>query len=292
MTFWTDLTGVAYEMTWVDAGGLRTRSLQAGPADGEPVIFLHGTSGHLEAFIRNVPAFVSAGYRVHAIDMAGHGYTDSPGVDYEIPVYLKHLTDYMDAVGIGAAHMVGESLGGWVSARLAIEHPERVLTLQLVAAGGTKANPQIMEKIKNSTAKAVLEDDIAFTRARLELLMHDPVNVSDELVETRHAIYHQPAFQKALPHLLAMQTMEIRQRNLLTNDQMNGITAPTLVVWGRENPFGDVPEATNMHEAIPGSRLELFEKCGHWPQHEHAERFNALSLEFIRSAGTARATGA
>lgn len=292
MTFWTDLAGVPFEITWVDAGGLRTRSLQAGPTSGEPVVFLHGTSGHLEAFIRNVPAFVAAGYRVHAIDMAGHGYTDSPGVDYEIPIYMTHLVDYLDAVGIESAHFVGESLGGWVSARLAIDHPERVRTLQLVAAGGTKANPVIMEKIKNSTTKAVLEDDIAFTRVRLELLMHDPVNVSDELVQTRHAIYHQPAFQKALPHLLAMQEMETRQRNLLTTEQMNAITAPTLVVWGRENPFGDVPEAQNMHDAIAGSRLELFEQCGHWPQHEHADRFNALSLDFIRSSAGTRTPAA
>lgn len=292
MTFWTDLAGVAYQITWVDAGGLRTRSLQAGPESGEPVVFLHGTSGHLEAFIRNVPTFAGAGYRVHAIDMAGHGYTDSPGVDYEIPVYVTHLVDYLDAVGIDAAHFVGESLGGWVSARLAVDRPERVRTLQLVAAGGTKANPEIMEKIKNSTTRAVLEDDVSFTRKRLELLMHDPVNVSDELVEVRHAIYHQPGFQKALPHLLAMQTMEIRRRNLLTTEQMNAIAAPTLVVWGRENPFGDVPEAQNMHEAIAGSRLELFEECGHWPQHEHAERFNALSLEFIRSAGGPGSAGA
>jgi 2-hydroxy-6-oxonona-2,4-dienedioate hydrolase len=284
MTFWTDLTGVPFAITWVDAGGLRTRSLQAGPEDGEPVVFLHGTSGHLEAFVRNVPAFVAAGYRVHAIDMAGHGYTDGPGVDYEIPVYVRHLLDYLDAVGIDAAHLVGESLGGWVSARLAAERPERVRTLQLVAAGGTKANPAIMEKIKSSTTRAVLEDDLSFTRKRLELLMHDPADVSDELVEVRHAIYHQPAFQKALGHLLAMQTMEIRQRNLLTTEQMNAITAPTLVVWGRENPFGDVPEAQHMHEAIAGSRLELFEQCGHWPQHEHADRFNALSIEFIRGS--------
>lgn len=285
MTFWTDLTGVPYAVAWVDAGGLRTRALQAGPESGTPVIFLHGTSGHLEAFIRNVPAFVAAGHRVHAIDMAGHGYTDGPGVDYEIPVYLRHLVDYLDAVGIDAAHLVGESLGGWVSARLAVEHPERVRTLQLVAAGGTKANPEIMEKIKTSTTKAVLEDDVSFTRARLELLMYDPANVTDELVAVRHAIYHEPAFQRALPHLLAMQTMTVRRRNLLTTEQMTAISAPTLVVWGRENPFGDVPEAQHMHESIRGSRLELFEQCGHWPQHEHAERFNALSLDFIRSAG-------
>lgn len=289
MTFWTDLTGsvdrLAYSIDWVDAGGLRTRTLQAGPPDGDPVVFLHGTSGHLEAFLRNIAAHAAAGYRVHALDMAGHGYTEGPDEDYEIAVYVRHLLSYLDAVGITRAHLVGESLGGWVSGRLAAEQPDRVRSMQLVAAGGTRANPAVMERIRESTTRAVLTDDIGFTRARLELLMHDPANVSDELVAVRHAIYHQPSFVAALPHLLCLQTMAVRLRNLLTTAELGSITAPTLVVWGRQNPFGDVPEAHAMHQAIPGSRLELFDGCGHWPQHEDAPRFNALSLEFLASAG-------
>jgi 2-hydroxy-6-oxonona-2,4-dienedioate hydrolase len=55
-----------------------------------------------------------------------------------------------------------------------------------------------------------------------------------------------------------------------------------LIVWGNENPFGGVPEATAMQSNIAGSRLELFEHCGHWPQHEHADRYNKLSLDFLK----------
>lgn len=282
-SFWATLADVDHALTWVDAGGVRTRALQAGPADGEPVVFLHGTSGHLEAFVRNLPAH-AARYRCHAVDMLGHGYTGNRGVPQEIPRYVEHLVDYLDAAGLDRPHVVGESLGGWVGARLAAEQPERVRSLQLLCAGGTVANPPVMERIRTSTRKAVLEDDIDFTRARLELLMADPANVTDELVAVRHAIYHAPDFVANLDNLLCLQDMQTRQRNLLTAEQMGAITAPTLVVWGRQNPFGDVPEAQAMHEAIPGSRLELFEACGHWPQHEHAERYNALSLEFLAQA--------
>ncbi len=282
MSIWTDLTGISVHLDFVDASGVPTRALTAGASQGSDVIFLHGTSGHLEAFSRNFVPHVKAGFRCHAIDMLGHGYTGKPDYHYEIPRYVEHLLAYLDAQEIDSAHLVGESLGGWVAGWLASEHPERVKSLQMVAAGGTKANPAIMERIKNSTTKAVTEDDIDLTRQRLYLLMFDGKrDVSEELVEIRHAIYHHPEFKANLHNLLCLQNMEIRTRNLMTKDRLARITAPTLVVWGNENPFGEVPEATEMHEAIPGSRLELFAECGHWPQHERADLYNPISVEFI-----------
>jgi 2-hydroxy-6-oxonona-2,4-dienedioate hydrolase len=289
-TAWLDLTGTAFSVSWVDAGGIATRSLRAG--DGPPVVFLHGTSGHLEAFTRNIPAHVAAGYSCHAIDMLGHGYTGKPDYDYEIPRYVEHLTQYLDACGLDAVNIAGESLGGWVGAWFASEHPERVTSLQLIAAGGTKANPEVMERIRTSTRRAVSEDDVELTRSRLHLLMHDPeLNVSDELVEVRHRIYHQPEFVANIDHLLCLQDMETRQRNLLREDRLAKLAAvPTLIIWGRQNPFGDVPEAHKMHEDILGSRLELYENCGHWPQHEHAETYNRMAIEFL-DAHNRRAAG-
>ncbi|MCB0965373.1 MAG: alpha/beta hydrolase [Ilumatobacter sp.] len=284
MSIWTDLTGLSFSVDFVDAGGVPTRALTAGPLDGPPVVFLHGTSGHLEAFSRNIGPHVAAGFRCHAIDMLGHGYTGKPDYQYEIPRYVEHLVAYLDAQGIGAAHLVGESLGGWVAGWLASEQPDRVASLQLVAAGGTKANPEVMNRIKTSTTKAVTEDDIDLTRQRLHLLMYDgEKDVSEELVEIRHAIYHHPDFVSNLHNLLCLQEMEIRQRNLMRPERLAAIDVPTMIVWGNENPFGEVPEATAMHETIEGSRLELVGKCGHWPQHEQADWFNPVSIGFIEA---------
>jgi 2-hydroxy-6-oxonona-2,4-dienedioate hydrolase len=288
MGFWTDLLGLDFSVRAIDAGGVPTRSLQAGT--GEDVIFLHGTSGHLEAFIRNVRSH-SEHYRVHLIDMLGHGLTGKPDYPYEIPRYVEHLIAYMDACGIKSAHLVGESLGGWVAAWLASEQPQRVKSLQLLCSGGTKANPAVMERIKTSTSNAVRNNDITQTRKRLELLMADPISsVSDELVDTRHYIYHTPEFISNLDNLLCLQNMETRQRNLLQPDRMAKIKVPTLVIWGRENPFGDVPEAREMHEAIAGSELELLSHCGHWPQHEQAEVYNKLSLTFLKRHAASNAS--
>jgi 2-hydroxy-6-oxonona-2,4-dienedioate hydrolase len=279
VTIWTELSPIAYRVEYVDAAGVPTRALRAGNPDADAVVFLHGTSGHLEAFSRNIIAH--ADYDLHAIDMLGHGYTGKPDRPYEISDYVEHLLDYFDAVGIERAHIIGESLGGWVGARAAIDHPERVLSLQLLCAGGTVANPAVMDKIRNSTKEAVASDDVELTRKRLRLLMADEADATEELVQVRHAIYHHPQFVANVDNLLSLQDMERRQRNLLRPEDLARITQPTLIVWGRQNPFGEVPEASRMHEAIRGSRLELFDHCGHWPQHEQADLYNPLSIEFL-----------
>jgi len=285
VSIWTELGAVEHRIEYVDAAGIPTRTLRAGDPTAAAVVFLHGTSGHLEAFARNIAAH--AAYDVHAIDMLGHGYTGKPARPYEIADYVGHLIDYLDAVGVERAHIVGESLGGWVGVRTATTHPDRVASLQLLCAGGTVANPAIMERIRTSTLAAVRSDDIELTRKRLRLLMADPADATDELVEVRHAIYHEPDFVANVHNLLSLQDMERRRRNLLTREELGRITQPTLIIWGRQNPFGEVPEATAMHKHIPGSRLELFDQCGHWPQHEQSERYNRISLDFLTSVSAA-----
>jgi 2-hydroxy-6-oxonona-2,4-dienedioate hydrolase len=278
-TMWAELAHTDFTLGHVDAGGVPTRSLRTGTGE-EHVIFLHGTSGHLEAFARNLRAH-SVEYRCHAIDMLGHGYTGKPDFPYEIPRYRDHLLAYMDAQGIEKAHIVGESLGGWAGARTAIDRPDRVASLQLLCAGGTVANPEVMERIRTSTRRAVETDDIELTRARMRLLMADPADATEELVAVRHAIYHAPDFVANIDNLLCLQGMETRLRNVLKPEDLAHITVPTLVVWGRNNPFGDVPEAAAMHDAIAGSELVLFDDCGHWPQHEKAAEYNEISLAFL-----------
>ena len=97
--------------------------LQAG--SGPDLVLLHGTGGHLEAYARDI-AGLARDFRVTAYDMVGHGWSDLPDRPYTIDVLSDHLLGPLDALGIDAAHLSGESLGGWVAAWTAAHHPDRV----------------------------------------------------------------------------------------------------------------------------------------------------------------------
>ncbi len=104
MSIWTDVNDIDFKLKFVDAAGIPTRALQSG--NGEPLLFLHGTSGHLEAFTRNMAAHAER-YACHAIDMLGHGYTGKPDYPYEIPRYVEHVRAYLAAEGIVAVDCRG-----------------------------------------------------------------------------------------------------------------------------------------------------------------------------------------
>jgi 2-hydroxy-6-oxonona-2,4-dienedioate hydrolase len=284
VTVWTELAGLEFSQHYVDVGGIRTRSLTAGA--GPPLVLLHGTSGHLEGFARNIAAYAEH-FEVHAIDMLGHGYTDKPDVPYTIPRYVAHLLDYLDACGLEQAHLAGQSLGGWVAAWAASEHPDRVRTLSLLAPGGTKADEKVMEQIRTSTRTAVHDSDPAGTRRRLEWLMaHPATSVTDEIVTIRHAVYQQTEMKRRIDNILVLQDMETRQQNLLTPERLGRIAVPTLVVWTTDDPTTTLAEGEFWAESIPGARLELVDDAGHWPHWEQAARFNALHLDFLLSSSS------
>jgi 2-hydroxy-6-oxonona-2,4-dienedioate hydrolase len=276
---WTDLAGTAFRQRFVDAGGVETRVIEAG--EGEPLVFLHGTGGHAEAYTRNLAAHAEH-FHVVACDMLGHGYTDKPDRRYEIPDYVAHLRDLLDALGFERAHLSGESLGGWVAAWFASQHPGRTDRLFLNTPGGATADEQVLERLRRLTREAIANPTPESVRQRLEWLMADPASVTEELVEIRRAIYSQPAFQRNVDNMLTLLDLEPRRRNLLDDERLASIAAPTLVLWTSDDPMADVPVGEWFAATIPDAELIVMRECGHWPQFERAEEFNDHSLRFLR----------
>jgi 2-hydroxy-6-oxonona-2,4-dienedioate hydrolase len=281
MSLWPELASGEYRLHHVNAGGLKTRCLEAG-AGAEAVLFLHGSGGHLEAYTRNILPH-AARYKVYAIDMIGHGYTEKPNRPYQMDDYVDHILAFMDAVGLERAHISGESLGGWAAAWLAAKHPARIGKLVLNTAGGLTANPEVMERLKTLSMNAVRSPDREAVKKRLEWLMHDKSHVSEDLVDMRFAIYTQPGFVQAMEHIMCLQEMSIRKRNMLTDDMLRAIRAKTLVVWTDHDPTGAVEVGERFANSIAGARMVVMKGCGHWPQFEDAPTFNRLHLDFLAS---------
>lgn len=278
MTLWTELEGLDYSIRHVQVGGWSTRVLEHG--SGDPFIIMHGTGGHLEAFIKNLRA-LGEHYRVILYDFPGHGWSTPTTVDLEIDDYMDHLIAFMDELGIERAHLSGESLGGWVAVKFAAKYPERVRKLILNTPGGTMARPEVMERIRELSQAAADDPSNDRIRARLEWLMADPATVTEELVRVRQGVYSRPGFAVSMTHILCMQSPEVRQRNLVTEEELASITAPALVIWTSDDPSGPAKAGLDMSEKIPNGEFQLIENAGHWPQWEQQEHFDKLALEFL-----------
>lgn len=280
-SIWQDLVGVAFRQRWIDADGIRTRVLECGEDPAAPLlVLLHGTGGHAEAYVRNIGPHGDR-FRVVAMDMLGHGWTDKPTGPMEIADYARHVLAVLDAYGADRAHVSGESLGGWVAAWIAVHHPERIDRLVLNTTGGSVANPTVMARIKELTSRAADDPTWDFVKSRLEWLMHDTAHVNDDLIAARQRIYAAPGASEAMRKALVLQDMDVRLRNMLADEDWRLIQAETLVLWTTHDPTNPVSEGQRLAGLIPGARLVVMQDCGHWPQFEDPDIFNAVHSRYL-----------
>jgi 2-hydroxy-6-oxonona-2,4-dienedioate hydrolase len=281
---WSDLNQIEFSQGFLQAGPYRTRYLHAGNPSKPLLLLLHGITGHAEAYVRQLGSHAEH-FNTYAIDFIGHGYSTKPQHPLEIPHYIDQLRHVLDALGVERASFSGESLGGWVTARFAQLHPERVDRIALNTMGGTMANPKVMERLFTLSMEAAKDPSWDRVKARLEWLMADPAMVTDDLIKTRQQIFQQPDWPMACEMNMALQDLETRKRNMLTDDDLHGIQAEALVIWTTKDPSGPVDEGKRIASLIPNARLAVIENAGHWPQYEQPETFNRIHLDFLLGRG-------
>lgn len=279
-SIWSDLQGVPCSQGYLNAGGIRTRYLHAGDPDKPTLVLLHGSGGHAEAYVRNLESHAEH-FSTWTIDMLGHGYTDKPGHPLEVGHYVDHLIAVFDIIGAETVLLSGESLGGWVASRVAADHPDRIGRLVLNTAGGSQADPEVMNRIIRLSMAAVEDPTWDTVQARIKWLMADKTKDYDDIVASRQRIYRQPGFVAAMRDIMALQDPVIRARNILGPGDYGRITAPTLVLWTSDDPTADVSEGARVASMIPGARFEVMDGCGHWPQYEDPKTFDRLHLDFL-----------
>jgi pimeloyl-ACP methyl ester carboxylesterase len=280
-SLWAALLGA--QVRYYDAGGVRTRSIQAG--SGMPVIMLHGGGGHAEAFARNIVP-LAVDFDARSIDFYGHGLTDTDGSPANMPTFVRHLIAYMDAAGIDRAHLIGESLGGSIAAWTAIYHPERVgkviytvgahLKVPVDEATQQKTDAGLGE-FRRLTKQFVAEPTRENVRARLGWLFHKPErDITDELIDLRWALY-----QRSIGK--AGNTSEERDpAHQLTPENLARIPVPMMFLWTDHNPSQQVATAKLAMSYVPDAEWALMEDSGHWPQWEHPEQFNEIVRTYLK----------
>jgi HOMODA hydrolase len=280
MSLWLDLLGA--EIRFVDTPSFgRVRIAEAGRGK-EPLLFLHGIGGHLEAYAKNVVP-LAADFHTIAYDYVGHGLSALRPFDSPL-VLVEHLQELLNVLGIQQANLSGESLGGWVSGHFAVRCPQRVKRIMLNTAAGipiaTEKGRADLEALKELSAKNVQQTPTTESvRARMHWLFH-PKNhamVDDELVGTRLRFYLQPEMREVMPKVLSMIP---RHDEFLI--PLERVQCETLFLWTADNPVHDVESARRACAQVARGQFYLMKSdAAHWPQYEAAEEFNAVTRKFF-----------
>lgn len=279
-SMWLMLAEQEFCQRWLDVDGVRTRVATSGPTDAPAVIMLHGTGGHWETFAPTIGA-LSQEYRCVAIDMVGNGFSDKPDYDYEISVYVKHIRGVMNQLGIEHAHLIGMSLGAWVAARIARDHPEIVDKVVLMSPAGLIATRDNMARIRAERTRAVENPEWDSIKAMFDHLIADEDRRLPDLVALRQAIYRRPDTLASIDHLLVLQDYESRERNLLSEDDWRQIKAPTLVVASGKDHGEYQSTARRVAALIPDATILEMPGVRHWPHFEDPGTFNPAALQFL-----------
>jgi pimeloyl-ACP methyl ester carboxylesterase len=265
-------------------GGACTRLYHGG--EGPPVLLLHGVGASADIWLNNLDA-LARDFTVYAPDMLDNGFTESGAYRSGAPqpFMLDHLEALLDHYGIGDVAVVGSSFGGLLAALLYFRRPERVRKLILISSGTCfNSDEELARTLRESYANgrtAIAQPTIETCRQRMRNVVFDPASVPEALILMQLTLYALPnalpAYERrmqALMDVASWQTHRIVGR-------LHDIHAPTLLVWGENDPRVVLARAEAAAREIPNARLALFERCKHFPQLEHPDRFNRLAMRFL-----------
>lgn len=265
------------ESKFVDAGGVQIHYQEMGA--GPVVLFLHGGGPGATGwgnFSRNAPS-ISERHRAIVIDLPQFGRSAKVTISQApLAFNAKVIASFLDALKVDEVSLVGNSLGGGSAAKFAIDFPHRVQKLVLMGASGH--GPSAFTPTPNDAIRQMVRyydgPSLERMRAIIEALVFDQKMVTDELVNARY----QGSIEKENLDL-QRQGRPPRSEDLAT--ELSRITAPTLLIWGREERFSTLEHALFFLRRIPKADLVVLAQCGHWVQWERPEDFNRLVIDFL-----------
>ena len=261
--------------------GVRVRYVEAG--EGTPLVLVHGLTSSKVAWRENI-APLAEHHRVYAVDLPGHGDSDKSGVNYDSASIVGLMREFILGLGHERVAMAGISLGGAVSLLTALEHPEIVSKLVLCGSGalGREVAMAIRLAALPVVGEFLIGGPLDNTRVMARKCFFDKRLASDELVEELRRTNSLPGAREATLTIIRkyISVWGVRRRHVVT-DRLKSLDITTMLFWGVDDEIIPVKHAHRAAQLIPGSELNVFENCGHWPQMEYPEKFNRLILEFL-----------
>ena len=268
-------------------GALETFYHQAGAGTAMPVVLLHGSGPGANAMSNWVHAlpFLGERYRAIAPDLAGFGesiYPNPPrGAAAWIEVWTEQVVALLDALDIGQAHLVGNSMGGGVSLQLLRRHPQRFQRVVLMGAVGAPFTATSGLRRGWGYYRIGTQEELAYLVGKF---LHNPAVLGGDvetIAKQRYSLVMQEHIRSQFEAMFPGDAQDHVDAFVVPEDELKGMPHPMLVTHGREDFF--IPLSTSLHVAkhVPHAQLHVFHHCGHWIQIEQRQAFNTLIRDFF-----------
>jgi pyruvate dehydrogenase E2 component (dihydrolipoamide acetyltransferase) len=264
--------GAAPEPQKVEAGGRTIRYLAMGEGEERPVVFVHGFGGDFNNWMFNQPALAAA-TRTYALDLPGHGGSAKEVGTGDVAALSQALADFLAALDIPKAHLVGHSLGGAVALNTALLHPARVASLSLIcpAALGPEINAAFINGFIDADRRKPLQPV-------LQMLFADPSLVSRDMLDDVLKYKRLDGAAAALKTVAAANFAGGKQALRLA-DRLGEIGVPVQVIWGEKDQIVPVRHTTGLPANVA---VHVLPNAGHMPHMEKAAEVNRLLSDFVK----------
>ena len=258
-----------------------------GDKDAPVVLFIHGLFGSTETWRYNDDVIAEAGYRVISFDRPGFGLSEkSESFNYGVGNQADLTAQFLDALSIEKAVIVGHSAGGNVATHFAVRHPEYIEKLVLVdaaiLAGGPPPFVGAFLRFPPIWRWGRIGLHAAFTRQRLEDSLASFYVDPSFLTEADYDAYWR-SFQTPNWDIGLLALTRDSAGNLLSESAIRGIVADTLLIWGDKDTVTPVADGEKLDGWIPNSQLQFIENAGHQPFEEKADVFNTMLIDYLES---------
>jgi len=252
---------------------------------GPPVVLIHGVAGRAAQWDQ-VAQLLAETHTVIAPDLLGHGDSAKPRGDYSLGAHASGIRDLLVGLNVKSATVVGHSLGGGIAMQFAYQFPERCERLVLVSSGGLGEDVHPLLRAATLPGSEFVLPLLAHPRV-LEVASVVPRVLGRIGLRTRPDLTEMARGYQSLSNAEARSAFIHTLRAVIdpTGQRINASDRlylaskmPSLVIWGNRDRIIPAAHAQPTHEAMPGSRLELFEDSGHFPHLEDPLRF-ARTLE-------------